>query len=170
MSLIATLYGNDAIVMASDSRLTTNLTPKETLGEDGVKTIEKTKGIFMSDTAHKTFLCPNGCGISYCGDSSFGNFTIEAILKNFIALHISKSVAVKDIPQLLQDFIQTNYTGLSTRFHVAGYSADDKMQNLFSVDTNPKNPQPKMTMLTLKRVKEMFEFMEDIEYKIIDEN
>ena len=29
-----------------------------------------------------------------------------------------------------------------------------------------KNPQPKMLMLTLKRVKEMFPNMEDIEYKI----
>ena len=29
-----------------------------------------------------------------------------------------------------------------------------------------KNPQPKMLMLTLKRVKEIFPYMEDIEYKI----
>ena len=33
-----------------------------------------------------------------------------------------------------------------------------------------KNPQPKMSMLTLKRVKEMFPDMEDIEYKIISDN
>ena len=31
------------------------------------------------------------------------------------------------------------------------------------------NPQPKMSMLTLKRVKEMFPDMEDIEYKIISD-
>ena len=28
-----------------------------------------------------------------------------------------------------------------------------------------RNPQPRMTMLTLKRVKEMFPYMEEIEYK-----
>ena len=31
-----------------------------------------------------------------------------------------------------------------------------------------KNPQPRMTMLTLKRVKEMFPYMEQIEYKVIE--
>ena len=31
---------------------------------------------------------------------------------------------------------------------------------------NKKNPQPRMLMLTLKRVKEMFPYMEDIEYRI----
>ena len=29
-----------------------------------------------------------------------------------------------------------------------------------------KNPQPRMLMLTLKRVREMFPHMEDIEYKV----
>ena len=33
-----------------------------------------------------------------------------------------------------------------------------------------KNPQPRMLMLTLKRVKEMFPHMEDIEYKIGTDN
>ena len=34
-----------------------------------------------------------------------------------------------------------------------------------------KNPQPRMLMLTLKRVKEMFPYFEDIEYKVAsDEN
>ena len=36
---------------------------------------------------------------------------------------------------------------------------------------DPKNPQPRMAMLTLKRVQEIFPDMEDIEYKIgISEN
>lgn len=32
------------------------------------------------------------------------------------------------------------------------------------------NPQPQMSMLTLKRVREMFPFMEDVEYKIINDS
>ena len=39
-------------------------------------------------------------------------------------------------------------------------------QKLLSDD--PKNPQPRMTMLTLKRVQEIFPYMEDIEYKIVE--
>ena len=35
------------------------------------------------------------------------------------------------------------------------------------ISSNEKNPQPKTVMLTLKSVKEMFEHMEDIEYKIL---
>ena len=34
------------------------------------------------------------------------------------------------------------------------------------ISSNPKSPHPKLTMLTLKRVKEIFPFMEEIEYKI----
>lgn len=34
------------------------------------------------------------------------------------------------------------------------------------ISDHDKNPQPKMAMLTHKRVKEMFPFMEDIEYKV----
>ena len=34
------------------------------------------------------------------------------------------------------------------------------------ITENSKNPHPKTTMLTLKRVKEIFPFMEDIEYKV----
>ena len=37
------------------------------------------------------------------------------------------------------------------------------------ITENSKNPHPKTTMLTLKRVKEMFPDMEDIEYKIISD-
>lgn len=34
------------------------------------------------------------------------------------------------------------------------------------IDSKPKSPHPKLTMLTLKRVKEIFPYMEEIEYKI----
>ena len=40
-------------------------------------------------------------------------------------------------------------------------------QKLLSSDK--KNPQPKMLMLTLKRVKEIFPDMEDIEYKVAND-
>ena len=37
---------------------------------------------------------------------------------------------------------------------------------LFKTAEHKKNPQPRMLMLTLKRVREMFPHMEDIEYKV----
>lgn len=37
-------------------------------------------------------------------------------------------------------------------------------QKLLSDD--PKNPQPRMAMITKKRLKEIFPYLEDIEYKV----
>ena len=34
------------------------------------------------------------------------------------------------------------------------------------ISDHPKNPQPRQTVITHKRIAEMFPFMEDIEYKI----
>ena len=60
------------------------------------------------------------------------------------------------------------YTYVRHRYQLFKTAENCYTQKLLSDD--PKNPQPKMTMLTLKRVKEMFPDMEDIEYKIISDN
>ncbi len=69
----------------------------------------------------------------------------------------------------LDDGYQIYYTYVRNRYLLFKTAPNCYTQKLLS--TNPKNPQPKMTMLTLKRVKEMFPHMEDIEYRIgiIDE-
>ena len=61
---------------------------------------------------------------------------------------------------------QIYYTYVKNRYLLFRTAKNCYTQKLISSD--PKNPQPKSTVLTLKRVMEMFPFMEDIEYKVID--
>ncbi len=64
----------------------------------------------------------------------------------------------------LQNGYQIYYTYVNNRYVLFKTAKNCYTQKL--ITDNPKNPQPKMSMLTLKRVKEIFEFMEDIEYKV----
>lgn len=61
---------------------------------------------------------------------------------------------------------QIYYTYVKNRYLLFRTAKNCYTQKLISCDN--KNPQPKSTVLTLKRVMEMFPFMEDIEYKVID--
>ncbi len=64
----------------------------------------------------------------------------------------------------LRNGYQIYYTYVRNRYLLFRTAKNCYTQKLLSTD--PKNPQPKSTMLTLKRVKEIFEHMEDIEYKV----
>ena len=61
-------------------------------------------------------------------------------------------------------FIKIYYTYVRNKYLLFKTAPNCYTQKLLS--SNPKNPQPKMTMLTLKRVREMFPHMESIEYKV----
>lgn len=60
---------------------------------------------------------------------------------------------------------QLYFTYLENRYLLTKVTKNCYSQELVSA-AKPKNPHPKLTMLTLKRVKEIFPFMENIEYKI----
>jgi hypothetical protein len=64
----------------------------------------------------------------------------------------------------LRNGYQIYYTYVGNRYLLFKTAENCYTQKLLS--DHKKNPQPKMLMLTLKRVKEMFPDMEDIEYKI----
>ena len=61
----------------------------------------------------------------------------------------------------LRDGYQIYYTYVGNRYLLFKTAENCYTQKLLS--------QPRMTMLTLKRVKEIFPFMEDIEYKIAND-
>ena len=69
--------------------------------------------------------------------------------------------------QNLDDGYQIYFTYVRNRYLLFKTAENCYTQKLLT--DNPKNPQPRTTMLTLKRVKEIFPFMEDIEYKISDD-
>ena len=63
----------------------------------------------------------------------------------------------------LKNGYQIYYTYVRNRYVLFKTAKNCYTQKLSS--NNSKNPQPKMSMLTLKRVQEIFPYMEDIEYK-----
>ena len=67
----------------------------------------------------------------------------------------------------LRNGYQIYYTYVRNRYLLFRTAKNCYTQKLIS--ENDKNPHPKTTMLTLKRVKEIFPFMEDIEYKVIND-
>ena len=67
----------------------------------------------------------------------------------------------------LRDGYQIYYTYVGNRYMLFKTADNCYTQKLLSTDS--KNPQPRHLMLTLKRVKEMFPHMENIEYKVADD-
>lgn len=65
----------------------------------------------------------------------------------------------------LNDGFQIYFTYVNNRYLVFKTTENCYTQQLISV--HDKNPQPRMAMITHKRLKEMFPYMEEIEYKAI---
>lgn len=59
---------------------------------------------------------------------------------------------------------QIYYTYMNTRYLLTKLKSNCYSREI--VNFNGKGPHPKTQIVTLKSVKELFEFMEDIEYKI----
>ena len=64
----------------------------------------------------------------------------------------------------LRNGYQIYYTYVRNRYVLFRTAKNCYTQKLLSSEKN--NPHPKTTMLSLKRVKEIFPFMEDIEYSM----
>ena len=64
MSFLIAVYVNEGIVLASDRRTTYSSI------QSAGNTIYRNFGIHVTNSTDKTFICPNGAGISTCGDSS----------------------------------------------------------------------------------------------------
>ncbi len=65
----------------------------------------------------------------------------------------------------LDEGYQMYFTYVNNRYLVFKTTENCYTQELISI--HDKNPQPRMAMITFKRLKEMFPFMEEIEYKAI---
>lgn len=70
----------------------------------------------------------------------------------------------KEFNQNLDDGYQIFFTYVRNRYLLFKTAENCYTQKLLSED--PKNPQPRMAMVTMRRIKEMFPHMEVIEYKI----
>lgn len=120
MSFIIVVHVGEGIVLASDSKTTYNNTQ---ILED--KTVVKHVGIHTTNTTDKTFICPNGCGISTCGTSSINSKPITGYIQSFIRENISKETTVESVPRLLMEYFRQFDPIPDTNFIVAGYDEID---------------------------------------------
>ena len=70
----------------------------------------------------------------------------------------------KEFNQNLDDGYQIFFTYVRNRYLLFKTAENCYTQKLLREDK--KNPQPRMAMVTMRRIKEMFPHMEEIEYKI----
>lgn len=129
MSLNVSVFVNEGIVMASDSKTTFT---REI--EDRVMV-----GIHTNNTTRKTFLCPNHTGISYCGDGSVMGVPIAGYIEDFIREFIFEDTQVVDMPELLLTYFRKlssdNIKALKINFTIGGYWQDgiSKRQKLYKI-------------------------------------
>lgn len=115
MSLIISVYCNEGIVLASESRTT------QTISTD-----TKERSFPFSDNAHKTFETPNGYGLSTCGAASINGQPIAGYIERFIGSYDYTRGGVKEFSEELgKAFSKRGYSGLLI-FHIAGYDRDVK--------------------------------------------
>lgn len=69
----------------------------------------------------------------------------------------------KEFCENLDDGYQIYFTYVRNRYLLFKTAENCYTQDLLSV--HDKNPHPRHTVLTFKRIKEMFPYMEEIEYK-----
>lgn len=77
---------------------------------------------------------------------------------------MEKDYDFERLEQELDNGFQVYFTYVNNRYLVFKTTENCYTQQLISV--YDKNPQPRMAMITRKRLKEMFPFMEEIEYKV----
>lgn len=134
MSFLIAVYVNEGIVLASDRRTTYNRT--ETINGAIVQKI----GLHTTNSTEKTFLCPNGAGISTCGDASLLGKPITGYIKEVIR-GITPETPISDVPQMLVDYFRAQSIVPDTHFFVAGYDKDNDQvyQRLYKVNLKDEN-------------------------------
>lgn len=137
MSFIITVYTNEGIIMASDSRTTYSNHSVLPNGE-----IQHNFGIQISDTTFKTFICNSRIGLSTCGDATVNNVPIAGLIEKFISQEITDEDSVEDTCNKLVTYFSKYNPPLSTIFIVAGYNADNQDQHISRVFIATKEIRP----------------------------
>lgn len=129
MSFLIAVYVNEGIVLASDRRTTYN----NTKTENGM--IVSRIGIHTTNSTDKTFLCPNGSGISTCGEASVQGQPIAGFIQEMIRSRIDSHCDVENIPGIIIDYFNSLPCVPNTNFIVAGYhnTNEGKEQSLYKV-------------------------------------
>ena len=103
MSLLVSLFINDAIIMASDSRTT----------------YKTSTSIRYVDKTYKTVLMDGKIGISHCLNAEINGKSIDYHLQNF--MQINKGRGLTRIPELLKNYFINLKSDCVIEFFVCGY-------------------------------------------------
>lgn len=135
MSFLIAVHVNEGIVLASDRR--TTYTNTQTRGDTIIQRI----GIHTTNSTDKTFPCPNGAGISTCGDASLLGKPITGFIQDMIRSQIGDDCPVSSIPQVIIDYFNELPLVPDTHFIVAGYDKTEsgKQQLLYKVRVKEKS-------------------------------
>lgn len=122
MSFIITLWTQEGIVMASDSRLTLNTMVKQNEQQIQISYPQ-------SDANYKTFLAPGNIGISTCGAAEIQGVPISGYVDSFIHEKLEgKQIELLQVPQQLLDYFRSLSIIPDSIFHVSGYSEEKGKQ------------------------------------------
>ena len=118
MSLIISVYTNEGIVMASDSRSTATITQVLPNGNTA-----SALGVQITDNTYKTFLYDGRIGISTCGAASINNKPITGYIDQFIMQNEEKKYGVHDVSFALLNHFSALGLSEDVHFIVAGYNS-----------------------------------------------
>lgn len=123
MTFLVTVYTNEAIVMAADSRITYNPTSH------------------YSDTAQKLFVTDSGVGISTCGTADFNGHLIQEYLETFCEKY--STLNVDRIASSLRSYFKDMGANIDTTFYVSGYSKhkDPSTSKVYRIRLNGSTEQ-----------------------------
>lgn len=128
MSFIISVYTNEGIIMASDSRTTYTSTVKN---PDG--TVERLIGVQTTDTTYKTFLCQERIGISTCGTADINGVPITGYIEDYIMKETNAESTVETVAQGLLQYFSKFSPLPATIFVVAGYTQPELKQQILRV-------------------------------------
>ena len=118
MTFIITICVREGIVMASDSRLTFNLT-QQAQNQQITQT-----AVIQSDTNYKTFLMQNKNGISFFGQAEINGVPISGFIENFI--NATPQTNVSQVPQQLLNYFRSLPGPPHIYCHIAGYEINSQ--------------------------------------------
>lgn len=129
MSFLIAVHVNEGIVLASDRRTTYSHTQRN--GNNIIQQI----GIHATNSTDKTFICPNGAGISTCGDASLLGKPITGFIQEMIRTKIDAQCTIENMPKIIIDFFKNLPSIPNTNFIIAGYDTDEsgKQQLLYKI-------------------------------------
>ena len=133
MSFLIAVHVNEGIVLASDRH--TTYTDTQTIDNTTVQRI----GIHTTNSTEKTFSCPNGAGISCCGDASLLGKPITGFIQDMIRSEISEDCRIEKMPQLIIDYFNRLPSIPNTNFLIAGYDDFDGKKTQSIIKLNAKS-------------------------------